>query len=379
MLLSSLPTALLSALVAAAGVHALPQAASPTSSPQATPGAGSSPSSPSSSSSSGQACNNSPTLCNRQYNQITHFGAHNSAFLRDSSTGNSVAGNQFFNATYALDSGLRLLQAQVHNENGTLHLCHTSCGLLDAGPLQDWLALIADWMNKNTNDVVTILLVNSDDAPASELGAAFEASGLAKLGYTPQSTSATNSWPTLQSMIDAGTRLVAFGTNFKYSPQTPYLLPEFDYVFETPFEVTTLDGFNCTVDRPSRLKTPETAFASNFLSLVNHFKYKPIIGSVLVPDVDNIDTTNSPATSTVGNLGKHLDECNTQWGSRPNFVLVDFWDRANPIAAADKLNQLSDITGRSTSLPEASLASTTLRPLGRGAFVALLVAFVLMA
>jgi hypothetical protein len=370
----SLQTGLLSSLVAAAGITALPQNASPISSPpQATPSpsssTGSSPSSP---------CNNSPTLCNRQYSDITHFGAHNSAFLRDSSTGNSVSGNQYYNATYALDAGLRLLQAQVHRENGTLHLCHTTCGLLDAGLLQDWLARIADWMNKNTNDVVTILLVNSDDAPASELGAAFEAAGLDKLGYTPQSTTAANSWPTLQSMIDAGTRLVSFATNFEYDPAVSYLLPEFTYVFETHFEVTELTGFNCTLDRPGRLGDASSAIASNFLSLVNHFKYKRIFGDVLVPDVDSLNVTNSPSTSTEGNLGRHLQQCNSQWGERPNFVLVDFWDRENPIAAADSINSLDDIRGRSTSLPDESLGSKNLMQLGRGALVAAFAAAVVM-
>ncbi len=77
------------------------------------------------------------------------MGAHDSAFLRDGSTGNSIAGNQYFNATIALDDGLRLLSAQVHNEKGALQLCHTNCLLLNAGTLTDWLARIKYWMDHN--------------------------------------------------------------------------------------------------------------------------------------------------------------------------------------------------------------------------------------
>lgn len=41
------------------------------------------------------ACNNSPDLCSRSYSNITQLGAHDSAFLRDASTGYSSSGNQY--------------------------------------------------------------------------------------------------------------------------------------------------------------------------------------------------------------------------------------------------------------------------------------------
>jgi hypothetical protein len=88
-----------------------------------------------------RACNNSPKLCSKPYDQITHLGAHDSPFLRDSSTGFSTFGNQFFNTTVQLDASVRLLSAQVHVAWNTktkarkLHLCHSSCALFDAGPV----------------------------------------------------------------------------------------------------------------------------------------------------------------------------------------------------------------------------------------------------
>lgn len=39
-------------------------------------------------------CNNSPDLCSKSWGDITHLGAHDSPFIRDSSTSYSVAGNQ---------------------------------------------------------------------------------------------------------------------------------------------------------------------------------------------------------------------------------------------------------------------------------------------
>lgn len=332
------------------------------------------------------ACNNSPSLCGKAYNQITHMGAHDSSFLRDESTGNSIAGNQFFNATRALNSGLRLLQAQVHGENGTLQLCHTTCSLLDAGPLQEWLGAIKHWMDTNPNEVVTVLLVNSDSVDVATYGQAFEASGISTYGYTQKSATATGDWPTLQEMISADTRLVTFISNITPSSSYPYLLDEFTYVFETPFEVTSLSGFNCTLDRPSSPDSAAAAISSNMLPLMNHFLYSEITSSILIPAVSDIDTTNSPSTTTTGALGLHAETCAKEWGVNPVFVLVDFFDHGPAIDTADALNGIT-ATGRRSSSSSSSGANTSsanpgmkgrARGLGSGALVAFLAAALLM-
>ena len=56
------------------------------------------------------------------------------------------------NTTAQLSAGVRLLTAQVHNNNGAWHLCHSSCILLDAGTLSKWLAEIKAWMDDNPHD-----------------------------------------------------------------------------------------------------------------------------------------------------------------------------------------------------------------------------------
>src|SRR5690606_21915807 len=126
-------------------------------------------------------------------------------------------------------------------------------------------------------------------------------------------------------------------TKIDFSPDTPAVLPEFDFVFETHFEVLTLSGFNCTVDRPSRFSdSASDALEKNYLSLVNHFKYAGGFG-IQVPDVDTIETVNSAAVGEEGSLGTHLEQCRREWGAVPNFVLVDFWDEADPLAAVDSM------------------------------------------
>lgn len=306
------------------------------------------------------------------------MGAHDSAFLRDESTSNSIAGNQYYNATVALDAGLRLLQAQVHDLNGAIELCHTSCSLLDAGTLEAWLGDIKTWMDDNPNEVVTLLLVNSDSKDAADFGSVFSGSGIDVYGYTPSG----DGWPTLQEMITAGTRLVTFIASITTDSDYSYLLNEFDHVFETAYDVTSLSGFNCTLDRPTSQDSASAAISAGLMPLMNHFKYNSLGASIEVPDADNIAITNSPDTDTAGNLGLHAQTCNSEWGTVPTFVLVDFFNEGPAITTADNMNGI-DAVGRSTVAETTTTVSTsTAAPpprnpgMGTGALVAFLVATV---
>ncbi|KAK7416419.1 hypothetical protein QQX98_005236 [Neonectria punicea] len=328
------------------------------------------------------ACNNSPSLCNRNYNNITHMGAHGSSFLREGTGSFAAAGNQYYNATVALDAGIRLLQAQVHKPSDTLRLCHTTCELLDAGTLEDWLVIINSWMSRNPNDVVTLLLVNSDEAEASEFGSVFNSSGISELAYTPSGEGPSGDWPTLNSMISNDTRVVSFITNIDASTEYPFLMPEFDYVFETSFEVDSLEGFNCTLDRPSSADDAASALSNNFLSLANHFKYQSLSTSLslYVPDVSNIEIVNSANTTEDGNLGLHLQQCESEWGTAPNFVLVDLFEEGDVFAATDRMNDISDAVGREevASTSDESKASGHSKSMGTGALIAFVAAAIML-
>lgn len=76
------------------------------------------------------ACNGNAALCSRSYSNVTQIGTHDSAFV-----GILPTDNQLVSVTTQLDDGIRFLQAQTHVNDGVLHLCHTSCEELDAGPL----------------------------------------------------------------------------------------------------------------------------------------------------------------------------------------------------------------------------------------------------
>ena len=99
------------------------------------------------------ACNGQDALCSRAYSNVTFVGSHNSAFV-----GLLPSQNQLVSVEDQLGLGVRFLQAQTHDLDGTIEMCHTSCVELDAGTLTDYLKPIKTFMDANPNEVVTLLL-----------------------------------------------------------------------------------------------------------------------------------------------------------------------------------------------------------------------------
>lgn len=74
----------------------------------------------------------------------------------------------------------------------------------------DYLTTIKTWLDSNPSQVITLLLTNGDGVDISDFGTVMSDSGLSSYAYAPGSTLSMDEWPTLQELIDAGTRLVMF-------------------------------------------------------------------------------------------------------------------------------------------------------------------------
>lgn len=253
------------------------------------------------------------------------------------------------NTTSQLNAGVRLLTAQVHNNNGVWHLCHTSCSLLDAGPLNSWLAEIKSWLDTNPHDVLTLLLVNSDNAAASDLDEEFAVAAIKPYAFAPALASAVpNSWPTLNDLITSGKRLITFVADVVTSTTAPYLLNEFTYVFENPFSVLSLSNFSCTPERPGVIQgQTSAAVQSGRLPLMNHFLNIEQSFGIQVPDIGNISVTNA-ISGPIGNLGDGAAACTAAYGRAPSFILVDFFEQGSAIDTVDRLNGITPV-GRASA------------------------------
>jgi hypothetical protein len=108
-----------------------------------------------------------------------------------------------------------------------------------------------------------------------------------------------------------------------------YILDEFAYYFETPYDVTDSSFSNCNIDRPAG------ASASGRMYIVNHFLDVDILG-VLIPDRDHASITN--AANGDGSLGAQAVECEALYHHAPNAMLADFVDKGDVIGAQNELN-----------------------------------------
>ena len=73
--------------------------------------------------------------------------------------------------------------------------------------------------------MLSLLIVNIDDLPASSYDPVFKSVGLDTMSYAPPSlTMPASQWPTLGSLIDSGKRLLVFLDNGADLNSVPYLL-----------------------------------------------------------------------------------------------------------------------------------------------------------
>jgi hypothetical protein len=152
------------------------------------------------------ACNGNDALCDRSFSNVTFVGSHNSAFV-----GPLPQYNQYISVTKQLDMGVRFLQAQTQNKDGTIEMCHTYCWLLDVGTLTEYLKEIKSWMDGHRRELVVLLLTNIDAMPVEQFADAFRNTELEKYVYRPPGGQVDiDEWPTLRQLIDDDTRLVVF-------------------------------------------------------------------------------------------------------------------------------------------------------------------------
>lgn len=249
------------------------------------------------------------------------------------------------------NDGIRALQIQTHNTSDGIHLCHTSCVLLDAGLLSDYLTKVKTWLDANPNEgeldessqrtnprpVVTLVLVNIDNLPATAFASAFQTAGLDKKSYVPKAASNTISdWPTLGNLIDAGTNLVTFLNYNADFTAVPYLIDEFTNMWEDAYNVVD-QTWGCAVNRSSNTGPSP----NQKMYMINHFLDKTwnILGNVaFIPDKDKLNETN--AASGPGSIGFHVDNCVLLYQRNPNIILLDYYDSNGnaPFVAAAQLN-----------------------------------------
>ena len=215
----------------------------------------------------------------------------------------------------------------MHFVNSTPHFCHTSCDVLDAGPITDYLGDVYDWVSTHQYDVVTILLENGGYNPVEQYVPFIESTGLVQYAYEPPVIPmGIDDWPTLASMILTGKRVVFFMDYDANQTAVPWLLDEFSQMWETPFDPTNRT-FPCDVQRPPGFSEAD---AKNRLYMTNHnlnYEINLLGNSILVPNIPLLNVTNN--VTGFGSLGLGAEDCFDMWDYPPKFLNVDYYNVGN--------------------------------------------------
>lgn len=253
-------------------------------------------------------CNGHAALCTRPYDQVRTATTHNSM---SSATDGWIGPNNDLDVPGQLAAGVRGLMLDTYRAgdlNGfgqpevpdvdpdTAYLCHSLCAL-GSQTLVDGLAEIRAFLDADPGAVVTLILESYLDHDLT--AAAFDAAGLTPYAYTHPG----GAWPTLGTLIDAGTRLVVL-TDAAADPAYPWLTYVWDVAFETNFSASVPADFSCADNRGD---------PGSPLFILNHFLTE-IFGS---PDLAD-QVNHNPF------LIDRAVECETFHGQSATFVAVDF-------------------------------------------------------
>ncbi len=254
-------------------------------------------------------CNGDAALCERRYDQVAYATTHNAMSNADEGW---FVPNQQHGIARQLEDGIRGLMLDTHYDAGTAHLCHSLCGI-GKEPLASGLQKIRRYLDLHPQEVVTIIF----EAYISEADteAAFAATGL--LPYVHAQPVGTP-WPTLRTLVDAGTRLVVFTDERGVLPWHHYV---WDYASETPYSFETPEQLSCVPNRGN---------PSHPLFILNHFLTQ-IVGNPAFAEQINHDPLF---------IDRAL-ECQAARMRLPNFVTVDFYDIGDVFPVVDTLNGLA--------------------------------------
>jgi hypothetical protein len=291
-------------------------------------------------------CNGSAQLCDRHYDQVTSLATHNSM---------STTQDRFFSPLQdpdlitQLDAGARGLLVDSYRwetpeEIGTrladanldpavtrtltgivdkvaparpgLWFCHVLCRS-GAIPMVDTLKRINEWLDRNPDEVVTMVI--QDAITGVETEQAFKDAGLVDKIATPPADP-EGKWPTLGKMIETNKRLVVFAE--RADGPAPWYRNFYKYGMETPYSYATPAEMNCV---PNRGGTDKNLFLLN-----------------------NFITAGGGSRTDAGLVNSEqfvLDrarKCEKERGHTVNFVAVDFATIGQARRAVDTLNVTRD-------------------------------------
>lgn len=291
-----------------------------------------------------EVCNGHAELCDRRYDDVAQAASHNAMSSPDVVR---VWPEHDSDITAQLDFGIRTLmvdtaywtEIDAEHELSTpdaplspdvtaalfdtlgdrlsahpgTYACHSTCAL-GARPLADLLGDVAQFLDENPDEVVTLILQDATSTVDTE--AAFRDAGLEDDAFDGDTT---EGWPTLRDLIERGQRLVVFSE--QHGPPPAWFRSAFATMNDTPHTVRDPGQFTCDLDRGP---------ADASLFLLNHWVQRE------APDRADAVVINQRSF-----IVERARRCAAERGHLPNFVAVDFFSIGDVLGAIDELNGVS--------------------------------------
>jgi hypothetical protein len=258
-------------------------------------------------------CNGHAELCDRNYSEVSYPGTHGSYSDTDEHFG---APDQTHDVARQLADGIRVLHFEVHDDHGQTVVCHGLCIIGERSLVHD-LGAVREFLFARPDNVVTLLLERSDSTiTADAIGDAFDQVGLSSAVYLKK---AGESWPKLSEMIRRRQQVVALLDDVGGSHH-PFLLPRWKLTWETPWDNQKPSDFGrCGADRGKK---------GNDIYVVDTYLEDQIIPTAAHAALVNEDPF----------LIDRLLYCRKQEATRPNFVMVNFYEVGDVFHVVDVLN-----------------------------------------
>ena len=100
----------------------------------------------------------------------------------------------------------------------------------------------------------------------------------------------------------------------------PYILDEFQFFWETSYDVTDPNFKDCSIS------SPPGSNGDGLMYIMNHFLDKKLFFGALIPDTDALETTNN----LDGSIKAEIATCHDQGHGDPNVILLDYFDKGMP-------------------------------------------------
>jgi hypothetical protein len=171
--------------------------------------------------------------------------------------------------------------------SGEVQLCNTSCVLLEAGTLIEFLTPIYQEVARfGSNGDCNCDSYQFGQFPISKLGKETATSGLSTYAYAPNETLLLDKWPVSQGLIDSKHKLECSLVQAQI-PRSCHILSISSPISSKPHYSKTDPKF-----KVRELNHPKGAKARTSMLIINNMLHKKI-GAIVVPDMAAIAVTNS--------------------------------------------------------------------------------------